>query len=543
MKRVLLLSLILITFNKFFSQVVFQNDLENWSNPNTPAGMKGSKTNLENDSIIQYSTSVHGGQYAVQLINTESTHKRFTTQPLQVTTGTTYNISFWVRGKGNIRTGLFDGRTANSGYAPYNPYITINSSTWTQYTQSVTCENTNNAGEFIFSVQNTSTDIDHLQLDDIEITINNPNAPSISITLPVNNSQVMYSFVNIEFTVSNFVLGTDGKVKYTVNSSAPSYTLSSPITLTSLSDGQYSVILELVDTSQQSLNPPVSANVNFTVNTALPPYVSIYDIQFTANSSGDSPYADDIIQTSGIVTGTHSQGFFLQNGYGEWNGIYVFSAVYAPQVVIGDSITIVGKVKEYYNLTEITNISYLQVHSQNNILPNPINVTASQVKSEQYEGVLVKILNATCVNPNAGYGMWTVNDGTDTCKIHNLLYNYTPVLNRVYNITGPVYYSFGEFRIEPRFSADIVDITNIDEKSVININFFPNPVNNNLNIIADKNISSIMLFDLSGKIICTYYVSETNTTTIDVSSLYKGSYVLKIHFFDNEGKTVNFIKH
>ena len=542
MRRYLLLFCLVIFISSVFSQVVFQNDLENWTNSNTPVGMKGSKTNLENDSIIQYTTSVHGGQFAVQLINTESTHKRFTTQPLQVTASTTYNITFWVRGKGNIRTGLFDGRTANSGYAPYNPYISINSTSWSQYTQSVTCENTNAAGEFVFSIQYTSSDIDHIQIDDIEISINNSNAPAISITSPINNSQLNTSNVNIEFTVTNFILGTDGKVKYSVNGSVPNYTISSPIILTNLTDGTYSVILELVTMNEQSLNPQVTANVNFTINTSLPPYVSIYDIQYTTNPTGDSPYADDTVQTSGIVTGVHSQGFFLQNGYGAWNGIYVFSSVYAPQVSIGDSVTIVGKVKEYYNLTEIVNLSYLQRHSQNNTLPPPVIVTASQVKTEQYEGVLVKLLNATCVNPNAGYGMWTVNDGNDTCKIHNLLYNYTPVLNKVYHITGPVYYAFNEYRIEPRFAADIVDVTVIEGNSLINTNVFPNPASNILIIKSNENINLIDLLDIQGKKICTYYVDNVNEAAINVSSLHKGTYILQVYFNNNEQSIISFLK-
>ncbi len=542
MKNFIFLVLFVFTLGQVNSQVIFQNDFENWTDSHTPVGMKGAKTSLETDSINQYSVSAHGGTYAVQLVNKESTHKRFTTQPLQVNAGTTYTISFWVRGHGNIRTGLFDGRTANSGYAPYNTYITVNSNQWAQYSQTVTCENTNAAGEFIFSVQLTNEDIDHLQLDDIEISVVNPNAPSISITAPANNSLVMSSNVNIEFTVSNFVLGTDGKVKYTVNGGAAQFVTASPIALTSLADGTYSVVLELVDMNDQSLNPAVSASVNFTVSTALPAYVSIYDIQYTTDPSGDSPYADDTVQTSGIVTGVYSQGFFLQNGSGAWNGIYVFSANYAPQVVVGDSIIIVGKVKEYYGLTELTNLSYLQVHSQGNTLPEPAIVTATQVKSEPYEGVLVKLMNATCVNPNAGYGMWTVNDGQDTCKIHNLLYDYTPTLNHVYHITGPVYYAFNEYRIEPRSASDVVDVTGIDAISLENVAVFPNPAKDFISVNGNKQIRCVELMDAQGKLIIKQTEVNSANLSIDIRTLTKGNYYLYITYSDESKGVAKVIK-
>lgn len=528
--------------NLIDAQVVFQNDFENWTDSHTPVGMKGSKTNLETDSINQYAVSAHSGQYSVQLVNVESTHKRFTTQALQVNAGTTYNISFWVRGKGNIRTGLFDGRTTNSGYAPYNPYITVNSNSWEQYSQLVTCENTNAAGEFIFSIQLTSPNIDHIQIDDIVISQQNPNAPSITITAPANNSQVNSANVDIVYSVSNFTLGTDGKVKYTVNGGTPQYSISSPISLTNLTDGNYAVLLELVDMSNNSLNPPVSASLNFTVSTALPAYVSIYDIQYTTDPTGNSPYADDTVTTSGIVTGVYAQGFFMQNGVGPWTGIYVFSATYASQVSVGDSITIVGKVKEYYNLTEITNLSYLQVHSQNNTLPSPVVLTASQVKTEPYEGVLVKIMNATCVNPNAGYGMWTVNDGNDTCKIHNLLYTYTPVLNHVYHITGPVYYAFGEYRIEPRSANDVVDVTSIDEIANNQTQIYPNPVKDVLNIQTNNVIRRVDIVDISGRLVYSKEMKRAESYSLDVSMLPKGMYSLVIIFDKQEKCITTFIK-
>ncbi len=539
MKKNVLFLLVFVLVQMINAQV-FQNNLENWTDNHHPIGFWGAKTNIEVDSVNQYTTSSHSGVYAVQLVNTESTHKRFTTQPIQVDSGTTYTISFWVRGKGNIRTGIYDGRATGSGYF-YNTYINVNTTTWEQYSQTIICEKTNAAGEFIFSVQLTNSANEHIQIDDVLITANSPTSPTLIITYPSNNAQIYSSNVNIQYTTTNFVVGTDGKIKYTINGTNPNYTVDNPILLSGLTQGTYNIQLELIDMNHNSLTPPVTASVSFTITSSLPQYVSIHDIQYTTDQTGNSPYADDTIQTSGIVTGTYAQGFFLQNGSGEWNGIFVFSATYAPQVSIGDSVTIVGKVKEYYGLTEITNLSYIQVHSQNNPLPSPIVVTAAQVKSEPYEGVLVKLMNATCINENSGYGMWTVQDATDTCKIHNLLYTYTPTLNHKYHITGPVYYSYGEYRIEPRSMNDVEDVTAVALNELIKTTIYPNPVNDKLNVVSEKNISEIKIYDLKGSLIEKRSINNT-TTTLSLQQLAKGTYTINIVFENKAEQKFSFIK-
>ena len=146
-KSILLLACFALLSIPAISQV-FTSDLESWTG-NVPNGWVGAKTSLEADSISPYTTSAHGGTYACKLVNRETTHKRFTTQPVSITSGDVYTITFWVRGHGNIRTGLFDGGTTYS----YNSYIAVNSTSWTQQTQSVSAPSTSTAAEFIFSVQ------------------------------------------------------------------------------------------------------------------------------------------------------------------------------------------------------------------------------------------------------------------------------------------------------------------------------------------------------------------------------------------------------
>lgn len=148
---------------------LFTSGFENW-NDTVPADWMGVKTNMSADSVEQVSTNPHSGTYAVRLRNSPNATKRFTTQPLHVDSAQAYEVTYWVRGQGDIRASMFDGRQENSGYSPNTAYITVNSSTWTEQTSTLICDHTNDAGEFILYVRLT-TGPDRLVVDDVNIEL------------------------------------------------------------------------------------------------------------------------------------------------------------------------------------------------------------------------------------------------------------------------------------------------------------------------------------------------------------------------------------
>ncbi|RLD48374.1 MAG: hypothetical protein DRI94_12610, partial [Bacteroidetes bacterium] len=125
--------------------------------------------------------------------------------------------------------------------------------------------------------------------------------------------------------------------------------------------------------------------------------ITIHNIQ---GETSTSPYNGQNVTTSGIVTANFVNSYYIQDGKGEWNGIYVYDNERNP--TIGDSIVISGQVYEYYDLTEIKNISSYYFCSAQNKIPEPVIISTNNV-SEAYEGVLVKIVGANCTNTNAGY--------------------------------------------------------------------------------------------------------------------------------------------
>ena len=119
-------------------------------------------------------------------------------------------------------------------------------------------------------------------------------------------------------------------------------------------------------------------NIKITEGSAPPPpppgidSVSIYDIQFNNNTNGASNYEGSQVYTGGIVTAVRDDSsFYLNSGSGAWSGIYVYSNDYLLSE--GDSVVLDAEVDEYYELTELKNVTNLQVISSGNIF---LQVTA-----------------------------------------------------------------------------------------------------------------------------------------------------------------------
>ncbi|RKY35688.1 MAG: hypothetical protein DRP73_04510 [Candidatus Omnitrophota bacterium] len=196
-----------------------------------------------------------------------------------------------------------------------------------------------------------------------------------------------------------------------------------------------------------------------------PETLTIHEIQGEADSS---PYVGDIVVTRGVVTGvmtnTSVNGFFLQEKPAEpWSGIFVYTYYDIPDVQRGDSIWITAEVAEYYGLTELKNIVEIVVISYNVPLPDPILVPTGEASQEKYEGVLLMVNDAICTDDSLGYGEWMVVDGSGPLRVDDLGFSFHPTLNNPYRVTGPLYYSYGDYKLEPRDAGDIVDLSRVSE--------------------------------------------------------------------------------
>ncbi|HAM97235.1 MAG TPA: hypothetical protein DCQ26_01385 [Marinilabiliales bacterium] len=268
--------------------------------------------------------------------------------------------------------------------------------------------------------------------------------------------------------------------------------------------------------------------------------VTIHDIQFTEDASGDSPLINQVVKTKGVVTALEAKAFYLQDGAGAWNSVYVYQNA-APTVVVGDSILIEGKISEYNKLTEITN-PVITVLNSGNAVAAATALSVADFKQEMYEGVLVTISNVTCVSEVVSKN-WKVKAvaSTDTVIVRNGIFDYTPVLGQVFvSITG-----FGgqyktDYQLFPRSAEDIV-ITSVFDEQLALVNIYPNPVESELKLDNLDGVSSIMISNILGQTMKTLTVNSS-AMNIDLSKLNNGIYVVTLKSVDGTTRSERIIK-
>jgi len=268
--------------------------------------------------------------------------------------------------------------------------------------------------------------------------------------------------------------------------------------------------------------------------------LTIYEIQ---GQQPASPYDGQAVTTSGIVTGVFGSGYFIQDGQGEWNGVYAYGS---SNVALGDEITITGTVVEYFELTEINNITDLQIISSGNDIPEPEIIETWDVNDESWESVLVKIEEAICTNTNLGYGEWELNDGSGPCRVDDLGIVFTPDQGISYAVTGPLFFSFDDYKIEPRDENDIQILetiyfltepeqlnlsqtgftlhweTNTESTTELFYGITPDFELGHLSVPGNQTMHEIELSGLTAGSV--YYVRPFSVATPDTTPFYKSAY-------------------
>jgi|GEM_PF-982503 len=311
---------------------------------------------------------------------------------------------------------------------------------------------------------------------------------------------------------------------------------------------------------------------SFVVQPYMPIPASLYKIEYTTASNGNSPFFGQFVsQTGGIVTAvilssSGASGYYVQtSGSNAWSAALVFDQTNVANVSVGDSVTFTCAVDEYFNMTELVQISNFVLVSHNNPLPSS-PVTTQSIQQEQYEGVLVNIQNASVQTYSANYGQGTIADvptsvpctfdfktnfyapnGNATSGSSGLP-GYVPTLSTVqYCVTGNVNYEFSAYNIVPRDSGDIVKnctlLTGIEKQNSLNAVTYPNPVTNQFNISLPFNASKINVSftDVLGKEVMTNNNLSGNQVSISDITLPAGVYVVKV-VADGKTQVIKVIK-
>jgi len=253
---------------------------------------------------------------------------------------------------------------------------------------------------------------------------------------------------------------------------------------------------------------------------------TISEIQTT--TSGDSPEVGNFIETAGVVTATKTGGYWIQDGIGAWTGVFIKDDVNTP--TMGDSVTVQGQVDEFFNLTQIKNISGYTLNSAPTVVPTAVEISTTDVNAmEEYECVLIRVADVECTRADAGYGQWMVNTDitvvTDSLLIDDDMYNYgAQVLGTHYVVTGISHYSYGARKLLPRMASDVSEFLSVEENT-INANIYPNPANSNVTISGIEN-GNVSIYAINGEVV--YNGKINGTLNINLQSLTTGMYVVEV---------------
>lgn len=125
-----------------------------------------------------------------------------------------------------------------------------------------------------------------------------------------------------------------------------------------------------------------------------------YSICELQGSGALSPYDGEMVKTKGIVTADFSgddqlKGFFIQSECDPTipgsSGVFVYTGNDPQVLTVGDEVELVAEVKEFFDLTELTNIAEFSVISSgNSVEPTTIRLPLNRRSDlELYEGMLV----------------------------------------------------------------------------------------------------------------------------------------------------------
>lgn len=180
---------------------------------------------------------------------------------------------------------------------------------------------------------------------------------------------------------------------------------------------------------------------------------------YTINQLQTENHTDEYVQTSGTVAAVYQLYYTIQDGTGEYSGIWVEGA----NMTLGDNVTVTGYVREDYDALTIIEQTEVEVTGAGTV-PAPEVLTTAVAGTEPWEGVLVTC-TAECDNENPDdpedYNEWSIDDGSGSLRVNDLGYIYEPTLGNVYQVTGPVNFSFDNFKLEPRDANDVLSLSGL----------------------------------------------------------------------------------
>jgi len=293
-----------------------------------------------------------------------------------------------------------------------------------------------------------------------------------------------------------------------------------------------------------------------TVEGDVDPVIPTYDIGIVNTIDGDG--VGDSLGVQCIVTGvTHGANlragglqFALIDDTGDAIGLFSggnLGYTYAE----GDMIKVTGTITQFNGLLQ-TDATAVELISSGNALTGPVFVFGLD---ESTESRLVQIEVESIVNPADWLG-----DGSSFNVEFNLPAGGTIFMRidsdtEVASWENPPFLTGNDilatgiggqfdnsspflegYQLFPRYISDFSPTGSVDELDV-NVNVYPNPATERINIMTDVTIDDYILYDKFGQVIS----QGEFKASLDVADLATGSYIIVLSK-DNKQKVVQFVK-
>lgn len=316
-----------------------------------------------------------------------------------------------------------------------------------------------------------------------------------------------------------------------------------PISLTSLTPGAYSVFVELVNNSNNPISPAKNATVTFNIDS----YVVVPNIAAVRNhviANGAGKYYH--ITGQAIVTyarTTRNQKYVQDSSAAIL--IDDNTTVITNPFVIGDGMTgLKGQTSLFNGTLQLLPLENISVSSTGNVItPEVVTIAAITGNIEAYESELVR-LNAvtflegngsnTFINPPATN--YNLSDGTNTITFRTAFVESDYIGQLVPSGSRNLSVLVTDFAGTPQVTARSIADTNLSVRgfdAIDGLKMYPNPLKGNtLYLTSTANAEmSVQIFDIVGKEVVK---SNVMNNTVNISGLNAGVYIVKV---TEEGKT------
>ncbi len=382
-------------------------------------------------------------------------------------------------------------------------------------------------------------------IDNVTWTSYNGTAtPVLAITSPNDGTVFTPNTTNVDvsFTLNNFTISSnasandgDGYIQYSLDGGT-TYTDKfddTDISLTNLTQGSYTVLVQLVDNSGNTLNPNVEEQISFSI----PTINQASDIAALRAGS-----IDDYYNLTGEAVLTYQRANRNQKYIEDNSGAILIDDPdenITTTYNIWDGITgITGQLANYNGVLQFVPLEDPGVATStgNSITPQIISISEFNNDPDSYESELIAFQNITVSDIIDGDGTfqggesYEISNGSETSVLRTNFYDAdyigSVLPSNTINLVGLGAEFNGNAQIYPRNSNDIDATLATKSNTQINFSLYPNPAKGQVTIQTETtNAVQVEVFDILGKKVIAKKVSNGN---LNISSLNAGLYLVKV---------------